>query len=992
MILLLITGYIKTSSHQRYWAEKAHFWYIIDLSSVLVPVESRKLFTSRLVVLLLLLMGLVSFNQTAAGQDAYRFCRPDIRTYTRQQYGAHNQNWSIAQHPRTRFLYLANSKGLLEFDGSTWRVYELPGRQRIRSVAIDDEGRIFTGALGEFGYWLPGPTGELTYHSLARLIREPAFRNEEIWNVLVTSQGVLFQSFAYLYRYRQGRIESIPTPGNILFVRSVRNRLLLEVIDKGLYELRDRTLVLLPGSGFLGRETVNTLLPVGERDVLIGTERALYRYDGQTFRPFNEQLNALIQQHRLNRGIQLGTDGYAFGTLLNGVLITTADGQVRYQLNQQNGLQNNTVLALHQDVDHNLWVGMDKGVDLINLSSPVRYFTDTDGNLGTLFTMARHKGNLYLGTNQGVYYKPLARPNVPFQLIAGMQGQVWQLSVQDGQLLCGHNRGTFRIDETTAQLLCPITGGWVLRRLVHHPGWLIQGTYTKLCLYRKDERGQWTFSHTVDGFSAPVRQLEEDASGTIWINKSPNQGIERLRLTPDLRRTVWRTAFATPAFQTATVNLALFQQRILVTTGAGVRLFDQQKDRFQAAQGQFPFLKAGVRKVFPLAEGDLFLLRQEGALQYVPPGQSVPRDVPVLTNQWVDGDETLVPLDSLYLGVCRENGFALLPRTGLAQLVGKPVPPPIIRSVTTLGVTTLDTPVVRYTFQGTTPALTFSHRQRSLLVQFATPTYTQLVQYSYWLENNMAGWSPYQAIQEKEFSNLPAGEYVLHLRSNVSPVVQTLRFTILPPWYWSPWSKLLYGLLVIGAVGMSYRLHLRRVAIKQQQLRTELEAQLRRQEEASQREIILLQKEQLEQGLIQKSEELANSTMTLIQKNELLMQLKEELSQVQRQASGRIAMEHFQRIGHLIDTNISSEQDWSLFEANFNKVHEQFLKRLIEQYPDLGQGDLKLAAYLRMNLSTKEIAGLLNITPRSVELKRYRLRKKLNLDGQMNLGEFMIKY
>lgn len=887
-------------------------------------------------------------------------------------------------------MYLANSKGLLEYDGSVWRVYELPKKQRVRSVAVDAAGRIFTGALGEFGYWEPNQSGTLTYHSLAPLIREPAFRNEEIWNVLVTPQGILFQSFAYMYRYWQGRVEAIHTPGNVLFVRAVRNQLLVEVIDKGLFELRGKTFTLIPGSEFLGRETVNTLLPIGETDLLVGTERAIYRYDGRSFQPFNAHLNALIQQDRLNRGIQLGADGYAFGTLLNGVLVTDSNGQIRYQFNQQTGLQNNTVLALWRDTDKNLWVGMDKGADLINLSSPIRYFTDSDGNLGTFFDLARHQDNLYLGTNQGVYYKSLTKPESSFRLITGTQGRVWQLSVHDGQLLCGHNRGTFLIDGATARLLCPITGGWALRRLAKHPDRLLQATYTKLCVYQKDRQGRWVFAHTVAGFSAPVRQLEEDETGAIWLNKAPGQGIQRLHLSPDLKRVVKSTTYDLPAFQSTTANLARLAGRIVVTATPVAQVFDPIQQRFGPAPLRFPFLKQGVQKLFQPAGSDLFMLHQDGRLQYVEAGQTSAQDIPVRTTLWVGEDESLVGLDTNYLALCRENELALIPRHDLGRLRQTATPPPLIRSIATL-----DTPAVQRTFQAPQRAdaiLSFSHKQANLLVTFCTPSFAQPVQYSYWLENNMDSWSPYQRIQQKEFNNLPAGQYVLHLRSSGSPVERTLTFAIRPPWYWSVWSKLGYLLLGLGVLIVSYRLHLRRVAIKQQQLRTELEAQLRRQEEASQREIILLQKEQLEQGLIQKSEELANSTMTLIQKNELLMQLKDELSQVKNQVSGRGTGEHFQRINRLIDQNISSEQDWALFEANFNKVHEQFLKRLIDQYPDLGQGDMKLAAYLRMNLSTKEIAQLLNITPRSVELKRYRLRKKLNLDAQANLGEFMIKY
>ena len=933
---------------------------------------------------LLLITGI----QTLRAQSPYDFCRPELIHYSPKTYGGYNQNWGVVQNRRTRFLYFANSKGLMEFDGSRWNVYELPRRQRVRSVAIDEQGRIYTGALGEFGYWFPNERGELTYHSLVDRIEEKAFQTEEIWNILVTPNGILFQSFAFLYRYQSGKVQRLTPPGNIHFVRSVRNRLMLQVLDKGLYEIQGDRFVLLPGSEFTGSETVNTLLPIGESDILVGTERAVYRYDGITFRPFDATINAFMQHNRLNRAIRLGPDLYAFGTLLNGVLITTASGEIRSHFNQKSGLQNSTVLSLYQDADSNVWVGLDKGIDLINVNSPVRYFTDNEGNMGTVYDMIAHSDNLYLGTNQGVYYKSLADKAGQFQLVQGTQGQVWQLAVMDNQLLCGHNRGTFWIEGTQANIVSTVTGGWVVKRLKHHPDKLIQGTYTNLCIYQKDKAGNWAFSHKIDGFSAPVRQLEEDNEGTIWVNKANNQGVQRLQLSADLRRVTVSTEYADSAFHSPVLDLSQVQHQIVVNSARGVWAYESTREAFVPASTMFSWAKNTIQKIVTTPDSGLFLLRQDGTVSWVESPNGTVFDIPVNANQGEEGYGNIVLLDSSTVAFCRENGFALLP---FAELKRRPtlVPSPVIRLVSPA-----DYPAEAQQFweRGVGEQLSFAHNQSGILITFSTPYYTQPIRYSYWLENSTKYWSSYAAIQQKEFSNLPPGDYVFHLKSDLSATESTVSFEIRAPWYWNTGTQLLYLLLFGYLCWFFYQLHLRRVAEHQHQIREKLEEKLRHQEEESQREIILLQKEQLEQGLIQKSEELANSTMSLIQKNELLIQLKDELNRLKTRSASRLQGDDFGRINTLIDTNISSDKDWKLFEANFNKVHEQFLKHLIANYPDLGQGDLKLAAYLRMNLSTKEIAHLLNITHRSVELKRYRLRKKLNLDADTNLGEFMIKY
>ncbi|GAB4027129.1 ligand-binding sensor domain-containing protein [Spirosoma gilvum] len=930
----------------------------------------------------------IGYALPGLAQSPYGFCQPELMQYTRQQYGAYNQNWGVAQNERTRLMYFANSKGLLEFDGSNWRVYELPRKQQVRSVAIDQEGRIYTGALGEFGYWFPGKNGELTYHSLVPLIQEKGFLREEIWNIQVTDDGVLFQSFAYVYIYRHGHVKFLPPPATILFIHQVHNRFLLEVLGRGLYEIQGDQYHFVQGSEFLGRETVNTILPIGNQDILVGTERSIYRYDGRQFTPFNNPLNAFFQQNRLNRGVQLTPDLYAFGTLLDGVVITTAEGQIRDHFSQRNGLQNNTVLSMCRDKDGDLWLGLDKGIDRINLSSPVRYFADNEGDLGTPYDMARYGSNLYLGTNRGVYHRPLNQLNAPFRLIPGTQGQVWDLAVVDNQLLCGHNKGTFRIEGAQAQLISTITGGWVLGRLKKYPDKLIQGTYTNLCIYQKDNQGKWVFSHTVDGFSAPVRQLDEDGEGNIWVNKASNLGLQRLRLSTDLRRIAFSKEYADDEFHSPVLNLCRVQNRVVVTSTEGLRVYDATNDRFVPASTAYPWADNTIRKIFPMPDSSLFLLRQDGTVGWTQPHGRVSADMPIQTNQWVEDFEKIVPLDSANIAFCRENGFAILPRFVINRLVNA-IPPPVIRTIMPV-----EDPSRRYILNENQPtvSLTFSHSQSNLLFTFSTPYYAQPIKYSYWLENSKQGWSAYAAIHQKEFNNLPPGQYVFHLKSSLNPTESVLKFEIRPPWYWNIWAKLIYLALLIGLCWMAYLLHLRRIAIQQNRMRKRMETKLRQQEEQNQREIILLQKEQLEQGLIQKSEELANSTMALIQKNELLIHLKEELNRAKVRAGTRLPGDEFQRITTLIDNNISSEQDWQLFETNFNKVHEQFLKQLLEKYPDLGQGDLKLAAYLRMNLSTKEIAQLLNITHRSVELKRYRLRKKLGLEGDTNLSEFMMKY
>ena len=137
-----------------------------------------------------------------------------------------------------------------------------------------------------------------------------------------------------------------------------------------------------------------------------------------------------------------------------------------------------------------------------------------------------------------------------------------------------------------------------------------------------------------------------------------------------------------------------------------------------------------------------------------------------------------------------------------------------------------------------------------------------------------------------------------------------------------------------------------------------------------------------------KRKELANTTMMAAKKNEVLMEIQNELSKDKNSFSNQYRMKH---IMNKINSAVKSKDEWKVFETNFNEVHEDFFKVLLEKYPKLSSKDLKLCSYLKMNLSSKEIAPLMGISVRGVEVHRYRLRKKMKLESDVNLTKFLIK-
>src|SRR5690606_10299917 len=174
----------------------------------------------------------------------------------------------------------------------------------------------------------------------------------------------------------------------------------------------------------------------------------------------------------------------------------------------------------------------------------------------------------------------------------------------------------------------------------------------------------------------------------------------------------------------------------------------------------------------------------------------------------------------------------------------------------------------------------------------------------------------------------------------------TFSFTISPPWYLSNWSLALYGLLGVLAILLVRRYNRRKLERKRRELEERMEKQ-------QQQRMAQLEKEELAKEIRLKQNELASTTLNIAKKNEMMLEIKNML------LVNKDKFPNSQRYRSFIkklDGSIEDSEDWKRFEVNFKELHDDFFERLLKTYPSLTPKDLKLCAYLKMNLSTKEIA------------------------------------
>src|SRR5690606_30209074 len=340
-------------------------------------------------------------------------------------------------------IYVANSRGLLEFTGSEWNLFPIPNQSIVRSVAVA-ERKIFTGAYMEFGFWKKDNTGYLEYTSLVDHFPAQLRDGEQFWHLTHVDNFVITQSFegVYLYNLHSEEILQISTPeGIIRNLFKIGNTVYFQIDGHGLFSIiNNKAQPVIPSEFLEGAEVMHLYKSKSSLRLITRQGKFLEWANGETKMLYPE-LQERIKNRSVYSAITLPDNSLILGTVEDGIYYVGDDGEIIYHFNQQNGLINNTVLWLFNDLAGNIWAGLDNGLSIINLKSQFRLFQDNYGSIGSVYASLLVDDLLYLGTNQGLFFREGS--NNRFRFIEGTNGQVWSLQELDGNIFMGHNNGTY---------------------------------------------------------------------------------------------------------------------------------------------------------------------------------------------------------------------------------------------------------------------------------------------------------------------------------------------------------------------------------------------------------------------------------------------------------------------------------------------------------------------------------------------------------------------
>ena len=950
--------------------------------------------TNRFLLSCLLFFSL-GMMDAAVAQSTYL-----VKHYTSGEYHAGSQNWSIDADADGN-IYVGNNDGLLVYNGNHWTTYRNPDQTIVRSVFVATDRRIYTGSYEEFGFWEPDPADILPYHSLKPLLKNKTFHNSEIWKIVQCNKKIYFQSFSSLYVYDQQTVKQIDLPGAVLFLLKAGDRLFIQATTGSLYEIIDDKLEKIEAGHILDGTEVKTILPYTGNSFIIGTTAdGLFLFDNKTILPWKSEANEMLKAYQINNGLVSG-GRLIFGTIVKGLVILDMEGNLVKHLHNENSLQNNTVLSLCEDENGAVWVGLDRGIDKLSLNPILDIYQEKGEQLGAVYTAALAGNTLYIGTNRGIFTYLADQKTGSFRY-AGMldktQGQVWELKTINGILFCGHTNGTYIVKGNSLQQISTVSGGYTLKPLEKNGNeYLVQSTYSPLVIF--DRSGQeWKYAHQVKGYLEPSRFLEVDHLGNIWIGHAV-KGLYKLQLSDNTDSVTSLSSFGKKDGFPSDFNIHVIKvnNRVVFTTGTSLYTWDDLKNKmipFSELNSRLQGFEASTQIVAIGNNQYWFIKKDDVALFEVKENRAemlYRLFLPVYALNMVDDYENIVPLDHNRSLICLDNGFAII-HTDMIRQKRPDKTKLVFREICCY-----NSAGMKKNLDIAGAPFTIPHEWNNLSVSFTCLNSGHLVKlYQYRLPGIDNEWSDWTEKAEITYTRLPKGQYHFQVRTLTDkgrltePV--TLDFKVMAPWYASTVAFIFYLILIVGATLWSRYLFRRRVIRHHERLRREDEAVALLEKQHAEQEIIKLQNEKLQAEISHKNIQLADSTMAIIKKNELLVGIKEELDK-QRDILGReYPQRNFERLLSLINKNISNDNDWKVFEELFDQAHENFFKRLKTAYPDLTQSDLKLCAYLKLNLSSKEIAPLLNISFRGVETRRFRLRRRLSLDSDNNLVEFIMQF
>jgi ligand-binding sensor domain-containing protein/DNA-binding CsgD family transcriptional regulator len=949
--------------------------------------------------------GWASFGQNTIGL-------PQIQNFGINDFHAGAQTWDIKQDENGR-MYFANNEGLLTYDGNYWKLYPQPNKTILRSIAIDDKNRIYAGGQDELGFYTADNNGVLQYKSLKNLIPLAYKKFTDVWDIEIFNGSVFFRTADKIFEYKNDVIQTYPATSVWQFMKMAGGKLFALDKQNGLFQFINNTWQPLFTENPIPKIEITGIIVLLDGSFLISSlQNGLFIVSNGTLTRKPTIIDDVLMKGQIYALDQINENEFVIGTTSNGCIVMNKEGDIVQKIGMQEGVKNNNVLSVFLDKEKNIWAGLDNGISFVAYNAAIKYIKPSSNNEVSGYAARIFNNTLYIGTSDGAYASPLLLSNNDlsfskgnFTQINNSGGQVWRLDEVNQQLLMGHHNGAYAIQNNIATQLSGDNGIWLFQptTAIQPANNILAGSYEGLSMY-EFANNEFTSNYTLKGLFESLRFLTLDNNNDIWASH-PYRGIYKVTLAAD-NKSFTSELFTEKNGLPSTLRNYVFKikSRIVFATEKGLYEYDATAKKFIPSPLLFnAFGTIGIQYLHEDTEGNIWFCidKKIGVAKYVELEKKYSLNYfPELTGKVLAGFENVYAYNKENIFVASNNGIIHI--NYKKYNTAKSTLTVLLTQVNAFG--KKDSLIFGGFFQ---KSIDSSYKQDENTIQqfpisnnsfhfeFSAPSFATQnnIEYSYQLKGYESKWDEWTSKTEKDYTNLPSGKYTFNVKAkdntgNESETV-SYSFEIMPAWYNTIWAYLLYALLFILAV--FYYSKWQNNKFKKQQIKFEEEQkqlkyihQLELQK--SEKEIIELQNEKLINEVIYKNKELADASMHLVERGDALVKVKDELQQLYKKTGGNHDVKKAIQLVSDIEKN---NTNWEQFSNHFDEVNNGFLNKLKLKYPSLTNTDLKVCAYLQLKLSTKEIAQLMNISVRGVEISRYRLRKKLQLTTDQSINDFL---
>lgn len=903
---------------------------------------------------------------------------PLIVNYDTKALGFNNQTWSINQDSKG-VLYFANGQSIVSYDGVKWSsIHESIGMVN-RSIQISKNDSLYVGMDGNYGSLAKLNDREYKYQSMHTFNSDAKVDIEEFWNIHQVGSDIISQTFRNLYVH-QGRLTTkIPAPHRFRWSYKIDQTLYVNDIKYGVFKLTGTNLEPIISdsklnSGIIGLTQLNGKL------LIITEEEGLYWLEDERLVPFSVSVSESIIKSKIFSFLKLKNGDLAIGTVSNGLYIIDADGNLIQHINKRKGLQNNTILSLHEDQERNLWLGLDYGIDYVKLNSKISYKIDYLGDFGTVYSAVKKDNNLYIGSNQGFYVLDLnenfntQEPKSKFKSL--IKGQVWNIVNIDNTILVGHDQGVFKLKNNELVNISSAAGAWNFKQLNKRKDILLCGNYSGVSIFKKIGN-EWTFFKKIKGYEESGKFLELDKDDNVWIALR-SRGVFKLDVDYDTANIKASKFFPIEDLtDNHTVCINKIDGDVVVTSANFAKVYNDERKEFISKPGiQTNYFSNRV-----IEYNDLQWILNNNEIAVYNTEKNTFTQLKDFRSRLVFELLDVIQLSDHHYLIPIYNGFAIYDDAKELINTSLSYTKPIIHEIKSID-----------TEQYFKANSSIPYAENNLTFNYVFPSFSEDVMYQTKLSNTDE-WSDWTSETSRNFIGLHEGNYTFYVRNKYRDTISEnqLSFVIKPPIYRTLWAYLLYFILAISLIVGLVKWNLYRLKTQKKKLLERKRASLneqatkyKEQELIQKRRIVELENQNLQEEIRSKSRELAKVAHVNLNKNKVLKKIKEKVIDVQGKATDKLSERNYKEILRQIDYYLTDKES-KVFEMNFDKSHQVFYEKLTKKYEELTAKDLRLCAYLKMNLSSKEIAPLLGISPQSVDVSRHRLRKKMKLDSKDNL-------